>query len=349
MKLREGGEAVPRPTRGRRICVRPAYERFAPAGCPGGEPVVLLVEEYECIRSIDHDGLKQEECAKRMAISRTTVAEIYAAARRKIAESLVHGRPLVIEGGSYRLCDVSAPCGRCCPRAEARPNYHFSPPVKKGEGTMRIAVPYENENGTVFQHFGHSQAFKLYDVKDEAVEKSEVISTQGSGHGALSVLLKKHEVDTLICGGIGAGAIEALGEVGIRICAGVKGSADEAVAQHLAGTLQYTTGANCSHHGEGHGHAEGGPRCSHAHGAEGHAHHHGEGHGEGHCGQHHGEGEGHEHHHGEGHGHGHCGQHHGEGQAHAHRHGQGAKTGEGRCPHRGKGGGHGHGRGGHQQ
>ena len=315
---------MPRPTRGRRICVHPAYERFTPAGFPGGEAVTLLVEEYECIRSIDHDGLKQEECAKRMAISRTTVAEIYAAARKKIAESLVHGRPLVIEGGFYQLCDMSAPCGKCCPRAEARQGYCFSPPRKKGEETMRIAVPYENETGTVFQHFGHSQAFKFYDVKEDAVEKSEVVSTQGSGHGALAGFLKENEVDALICGGIGAGAIEALTDAGIRVYAGVKGAADEAVAQHLAGTLDYTTEANCSHHGEGHAHAEGGHRCSHPHGA--------------------GEGQ---HRHGEGNGKGHCGQHHGEGQAHAHRHGQDATMGEGRCPHRGKGGGHGHGRGGH--
>ena len=325
---------MPRPTRGRRICVRPAYERFTPAGCPGGEAVVLLLEEYECIRSIDHDGLKQEACAERMAISRTTVAEIYAAARRKIAESLVHGRPLVIEGGSYRLCDMSAPCGRCCPRKAMQRENGFSSPRRKGEDTMRIAVPYENENGTVFQHFGHSQAFKLYDVKDNAVERSEVIGTEGSGHGALSELLQAHEVDVLICGGIGAGAIEALGEAGIRICAGVKGAADEAVAQHLAGTLTYTTEANCSHHH----HAEGEHRCSHAHGGEGH------GHGEGHGGHHHGEG----HPHGASGGSGHCGRHHGEGHAHAHRHGQGgAGMGEGRCSHRGKGGPHGH--GGHQK
>ena len=61
---------MPRPTRGRRICVHPAYERFTPAGFPGGEAVVLLGEEYECIRSIAHAGLKQEACARRMAISR---------------------------------------------------------------------------------------------------------------------------------------------------------------------------------------------------------------------------------------------------------------------------------------
>lgn len=276
---------MPRPTRGRRICVHPAYERFTPAGFPGGEAVVLLVEEYECIRSIDHDGLKQEECARRMAISRTTVAEIYAAARRKIAESLVHGRPLVIQGGCYQLCDMSAPCGKCCPRAKAQQDYRFSPPREKGTDTMRIAIPYETETGTIYQHFGHAKAFKLYDVQDGAVEKSEEISAQGSGHGALADLLEENHVDALICGGIGAGAIEALKNAAILVCAGVKGAADEAVAQRLAGTLDYTTQANCSHHGTGHGHAEGPHRCSHAHGHGedaprcSHAHSHGHGRG----------------------------------------------------------------------
>ena len=221
---------MPRPTRGRRICVHPAYERFTPAGLPGGEAVVLLVEEYECIRSIDHDGLKQEECARRMAISRTTVAEIYAAARRKIAESLVHGRPLVIKGGCYQLCDMSAPCGKCCPRAKAQQDYRFSPPREKGTDTMRIAIPYETETGTVYQHFGHAKAFKLYDVQDGAVEKSEEISAQGSGHGALADLLEENHVDALICGGIGAGAIEARKNAAILVCAGVKGAASQLLA-----------------------------------------------------------------------------------------------------------------------
>ena len=150
---------------------------------------------------------------------------------------------------------------------------------------MRIAIPYETETGTIYQHFGHAKAFKLYDVQDGAVEKSEEISAQGSGHGALADLLKENHVDALICGGIGAGAIEALKNAAILVCAGVKGAADEAVAQHLAGTLGYTTQANCSHHGADH--AEGGHRCSHAHGHGedaprcSHAHAHSHGHGRG--------------------------------------------------------------------
>ncbi len=130
---------------------------------------------------------------------------------------------------------------------------------------MKIAVAYENETSTVFKHFGHTKTFKLYDIKDNAVESSTLVNTPGSGHDTLSSFLKEYAVTALICGGIGAGAVAALSEVGIRIYAGVKGAADEAVADYLAGTLKYTTAANCAHHASSHHHADGVHRCLHAH------------------------------------------------------------------------------------
>ncbi len=114
---------------------------------------------------------------------------------------------------------------------------------------MRIAVTYEN--GEIFQHFGHAEAFRIYEVLVNKVVSSEVISTNGSGHSALADLLKSRSVDVLICGGIGAGAQEALAQRGIELCAGASGSADEAVAAYLRGEL-INTGANCDHHGEDH-------------------------------------------------------------------------------------------------
>ena len=114
---------------------------------------------------------------------------------------------------------------------------------------MRIAVTYEN--GTIFQHFGHTEEFKVYDVEDGKVVKSEVISSNGSGHGALATLLAGHSIDVLICGGIGGGAQAALSEQGIELCAGASGDADQAVEAYLRGEL-VNTGANCNHHGEGH-------------------------------------------------------------------------------------------------
>ncbi len=110
---------------------------------------------------------------------------------------------------------------------------------------MRIAVTHDN--GEVFQHFGHSEEFKVYEVEDGAVQSSEVIGSNGSGHGALAALLADKGIDVLICGGIGGGAQNALEEAGIELCAGASGNADEAVAAYLRGEL-VNTGANCDHH-----------------------------------------------------------------------------------------------------
>jgi len=114
---------------------------------------------------------------------------------------------------------------------------------------MKIAVAYEN--GMVFQHFGHTEQFKIYDIADGAVVSAEVIGTDGSGHEALASFLKDRAVDVLICGGIGGGAQAALAGQGIEMCAGAAGDADKAVAAYLRGEL-VDTGVNCDHSGEEH-------------------------------------------------------------------------------------------------
>ena len=131
---------------------------------------------------------------------------------------------------------------------------------------MRIAVTYEN--GEIFQHFGHTEAFKVYDVEDGKVVSSQVVSTNGSGHGALAEVLYTLHVDTLICGGIGGGAQQALASVGIRLFGGVSGNADEAVNALISGNLSYNPNVKCSHHGEHH-HEEG-HTCG-SHGCGGHS------------------------------------------------------------------------------
>ena len=115
---------------------------------------------------------------------------------------------------------------------------------------MKIAVTYEN--GKVFQHFGHTEQFKLYQIMDNAVTGTEIVSTNGSGHGALAGMLRALSVDTLICGGIGGGARQALAEAGITLYGGVSGDADQAVSALLAGSLAYNPDVQCSHHGEHH-------------------------------------------------------------------------------------------------
>lgn len=117
---------------------------------------------------------------------------------------------------------------------------------------MKIAVTYDN--GNIFQHFGRTESFKVYEVEDNKVISSEVIGSNGIGHGALAGLLADQSVDVLICGGIGGGAQAALQEAGVELCAGAEGNADQAVEAYLKGELVYT-GANCDHHHHEDGHS----------------------------------------------------------------------------------------------
>ena len=133
---------------------------------------------------------------------------------------------------------------------------------------MKIAVTYQN--GEIFQHFGHTQQFKVYEVADNKVISAAVVDTGSSGHGALAGVLNALDVDVLICGGIGGGARMALVQAGIRLFGGVSGDADAAVAALLEGKLNFDPDAQCSHHdhhhGEGHtcgDHGCGSHTCGH--------------------------------------------------------------------------------------
>ena len=125
---------------------------------------------------------------------------------------------------------------------------------------MKIAVTYCE--GAIFQHFGHTEKFKLYDVEDKKITSSEVIDTNGSGHGALAAFLLENAVDVLICGGIGGGAQMALAQAGIKLFGGVSGDADKAVEAYLAGNIEYNPDVKCTHHEhEDNGHTCGDHGC----------------------------------------------------------------------------------------
>lgn len=134
---------------------------------------------------------------------------------------------------------------------------------------MKIAVTYEN--GQVFQHFGHTEQFKIYEISGSQIVNEQVVDTNGSGHGALAGFLKELGVAALICGGIGGGARQALDEAGIRLYPGVQGDADVQVKALLAGSLQYDPDTMCANHHHGEHHEDG---------CKGHDHQGGCGHGE---------------------------------------------------------------------
>ena len=247
-----------RPVKRRRVCGLPPVGAFRPEGGPGGPVIEVTVDEYEAVRLIDLLGLTQEECAAQMNVARTTVQAIYDSAREKLARMLAEGRPLAVQGGTYDLCGQAEHCcgrrcrrrgggggrcengrltcreeGRCPGRSGVEQNR-----MKQEGQNMKIAVTYEN--GQVFQHFGHTERFKLYEVEDGAVTASQVVDTAGSGHGALAGFLRERGVQTLICGGIGGGARTALAQAEIQLYPGVSGAADQAVADLLAGRLGRT-------------------------------------------------------------------------------------------------------------
>lgn len=120
---------------------------------------------------------------------------------------------------------------------------------------MKIAVTYED--GKVFQHFGHTEQFKIYEASEGKVLSAQVVDTEGSGHGALAGFLRERGVEVLICGGIGGGAQAALAQAGIKLYGGVSGEADDAVNAYLAGELGYDPNVHCDHHDHEHGKGHG--------------------------------------------------------------------------------------------
>lgn len=257
-----------RPIKCRRVCHFPEILEFSPTGDVNGEPVILTIDEFETIRLIDKEGLSQRECGTQLGVGRTTAQKIYETARKKIADALVLGRSLKIEGGDIDLCNGNVLfCYKSdCFKRKIQNEFKMD----KGEFIMRIAVTYDN--GEIFQHFGHTEQFKIYDVENGKVVKSEIVDTNGSGHGALAGILSAVKADVLICGGIGGGAQIALAEAGIKLYGGVSGNADEAVNAFVAGELVFNPNVHCNHH-------------DHEHGNE--AHTCGEhGCGKGHCGNH---------------------------------------------------------------
>ena len=240
---------MPRPTKCRRVCSFPEVVEFSPTGETNGEPIVLTVDEFEALRLIDMENLSQEECGAQLGVGRTTAQKIYETARKKTATALVLGRVLQISGGDFHLCsgNVDYCYKNNCYKQQIQKKFN----TEKGENTMRIAVTYEN--GKIFQHFGHTEQFKLYDIEDGKITNPQVIDTNGSGHGALAGILSAVKADVLICGGIGGGAKTALAENGIKLFGGVSGSADDAVNAFIENRLSFNPDVHCAHHDHEHG------------------------------------------------------------------------------------------------
>ena len=208
------------------------------------ETVMITLDEFETIRLLDYEGLNQEVCASRMGVARTTVTAIYESARKKLIGAIVEGKRICIAGGNIEI--------------DRERNILDKKIKEKGVNVMRVAVTYDN--GNVFGHFGRTEEFKVYDIEDGKVVNAQILGTNGEGCGALAGILNIADVDVLICGGIGGGAVRALSEAGIQLYAGASGNTDDVVNEFISGTLAAVGEANCDHHD--HEHNEG-HSCGH--------------------------------------------------------------------------------------
>lgn len=157
-----------------------------------------------------------------------------------------------LEGCTKRERCSSEKCSTGCPKASTGSRCAgCTMCLRSHDGdTMKVAVTYEN--GEIFQHFGRTQYFKVYEVSDGKVLSSEVVDNQGRGHGELVGVLRQLGVSVLICGGLGGGAKQGLEASGIRVCSGNVGDADAVVKAFAEGTLDTSSQATCNHHGEDH-------------------------------------------------------------------------------------------------
>ena len=252
----------------RRVCSRPAALRFMPDAV-AAEILDLSLEELESLRLCDLEGLDQETAARRMGVSRGTLHRIIYSAHAKVAEALCTGQGIFIIGGYY---EIAGPWGGGMARCRRCPFVSESGKAlrERMETIMKSGIiAVTEDNGEVFQHFGHTRYFALYEIKDGAVASRKIIDAEGSGHSALGGFLRENGVGLLICGGIGGGAKNVLAAAGIELVSGVSGSVDEAVKRFLAGELKDDPAAECDHHhheeisGDCHGCGHGAPHGCH--------------------------------------------------------------------------------------
>ncbi|WP_334308253.1 NifB/NifX family molybdenum-iron cluster-binding protein [Anaerocolumna sp.] len=111
----------------------------------------------------------------------------------------------------------------------------------------RIAVATD-ENHNVFQHFGKTQAFTIYELEGKDLKSKNTLSSNGAGHSELVTLLSENNIDVVICGGVGLHAMEGLMEAGMLVIPGAQGDVDVVTASYLDGSLQASEGPTCDHH-----------------------------------------------------------------------------------------------------
>lgn len=232
-----------RPMKWRKVCCLPENKRFGPLDdqCSTMPIITMSVDEYEAVRLIDLEDMTQEECAAKMHVARTTVQGIYTAARKKIADLLVNGKVLQIEGGEYRLCEgVSSRCGKGCHRRKLA-KHAVSGDQNIGEVQMLLAIPVETDDmdAAVCVSFGRAPFFLLYNPKERSsvLLENHAASAQGGAGIKAAQALVDSGAGVLLTPRCGENAAEVLRAADIAIYKTTEGSIAENIALFEEGKL----------------------------------------------------------------------------------------------------------------
>lgn len=239
---------MPRPKKCRKVCQMPHIKEFKPAGMNSGEDAVILtVDEYESIRLIDKEGFSQEECSIYMQVARTTVQSIYNSARKKLADALVDGLTLKIEGGDYRLCDGDeeyCECGGC------RKHRHICRQKNiKESGVMKIAVPLDENKQDVCIVLARAPYFLFSENGKDTIVENPAAEAQGGAGIQAAQFLVDSGADILITVRCGQNAADVFKEAGMKIYKSVNKAAADDLADLDNGKLELLTKFHGGFHG----------------------------------------------------------------------------------------------------
>ena len=224
---------MPRPRKCRRVCKMPENSGFDPLQANEKEaPVILNVDEFEAVRLIDREGFSQEECGTYMDVARATVQQIYTSARKKIADALVEGRPLRIEGGEYRLCSEE----NACPCCRKKLSLHA-----KENGIMKIAVPLDENKQDVCPVLARAPYFLFQqDGKEEILENPAAQAQSGAGLKAAQFLVDQ-ETDVILTVRCGQNSADVFAAAEMKIYKTQGDSARENIKAFEEGMLEPLT------------------------------------------------------------------------------------------------------------
>lgn len=224
-----------RPKQCRVVMATPAVSSFAPVGLAQSAPtpVKMNYDEYEAIRLMDYEELQQSQAAELMNVSRPTFTRIYDAARKKVAKAIVEGCGVVITGDNAGFEEYQ------------------NRKIKIRIMNQKIAIP-TMADGTLSQHFGRAPKFTFVTLKEGEVVETQVLDAPPHEHGSAPRFIAANGGTDVLCGGLGAGAVKILNELGIQVHGGAPVlPVSELVEQYLNGTIVYGDSSchgGCHHH-----------------------------------------------------------------------------------------------------